>query len=77
MELTPENLRRIVLSYDLDGCYVCTVQEAINIAKDVAAKDGHTYASDETALDDYLTVHWSSPILSRMKSWIIRMLLNL
>jgi len=37
----------------------CSVEHAINLAKNVAAKRGHTYLNDEEALNDFLAVHWA------------------
>jgi hypothetical protein len=35
------------------------VAEAIKAAKQSAAAHGHTYATDQQALDDFITVHWA------------------
>lgn len=37
----------------------CSVEHATNYAKNVAAKSGHIYPTDEAALDDFLAVHWA------------------
>jgi hypothetical protein len=37
-----------------------TVEHTINLQKNKAAKGGHTYDTDEQALDDFLVVYWAS-----------------
>lgn len=37
----------------------CSPEHAINLAKNVAVKRGHTYLNDKEALDDFLVVHWA------------------
>jgi hypothetical protein len=37
----------------------CTIAHAINFARNTAEKLGHSYASDEDALDDFIVTHWA------------------
>lgn len=38
---------------------IISIEEAVKIAKAVAATKGYTYSSDQDALEDFVTVHWA------------------
>ena len=41
--------------------YMCVPEStATVVSKTIAASKGHTYANDQQALDDFVTVHWAS-----------------
>ena len=49
-----------MLAYeDTDGIHIIEEQEAITIALRVAENHGYTYASNQQALDDFMTIHWA------------------
>lgn len=37
----------------------CSIEHAINSSKNAAARCNYTYASNEQALEDFLTVNWA------------------
>lgn len=39
---------------------LCSIEHAINHAKNIAATRGFQYPSDQMALEDFLTVHWAT-----------------
>ena len=49
-----------MLAYeDTDGIHIIEEREAITIALRVAENHGYTYASNQQALDDFMTIHWA------------------
>lgn len=59
-------IRYIIPSSNEDGFeeVIVSIQEAIELQKATAAqvRPGFVYPDDETALQDYLTIHWAEII---------------
>ncbi len=49
----------MVVYEDQDGTHRLSEEEAVAIAKRVAAACGYTHKNDEDALGDFLVIHWA------------------